>query len=164
MRETLYILGLMGAIFLLALDFPTGAVGIAPQTRVRPPFASYVELSSEAHAACLEAAKTSWQVRSGSRGRPVIGSLDSGVPLLMDSLPSPEKVVFRGCDVTDSPVGPAEIDVYSLMPGTEGVDSPSFKVRPQGGDGAKAGERKAAFPRADMLSIKDFEKLKEIMQ
>lgn len=164
MRETLYILGLMGAIFLLALDFPAGAVGIAPQARVRPPFASYVELSPSAHAACLEAAKTSWQVRSGSRGRPVIGSLDSGVPLLMDSLPSPEKVVFRECDVSDSPVGLAEIDVYSLMPGTEGVDSPSFKVRPQGDDGAKAGERKAAFPRADMLSIKDFGKLKEIMQ
>lgn len=162
MREIFYITGLMAAISLLALDFPVGVSGLVHEVRANPPFASYVELSPSVHAACLETAKTSWQVRSGSRGRPVIGSLDSGVPLLTDALPPMTKVVFREIGDGDSPLGPIDTDVYSLMPGTEGSDIPSFAVRPQ--DVKDAGGNRAGFTKDDMLSVENFRKLKEIMQ
>ena len=163
MRDLLYIVGLMLAMCILAADFPATVATVHDEGYVRVPFASYVELSPSVHAAYLESARTSWQVRSGSRGRPVIGSLDSGVPLLMDTLPSREKVVFRRVDGLDSPVGPIDVDVYSLLPGTEGVNSPRFSAKPQHG-APEGGDKPMAFPDVEMLSVDQFRKLKEIMQ
>ena len=163
MRDLLYIAGLMAAICILAADFPVSVVDGLGCDCVQTPFASYVELSPSVHAACLESARTSWQVRSGSRGRPVIGSLDSGIPLLTDSLPAREKVEFRRMGVSVLPVGPANVEVYSLLPGSEGSDISVFSSRPQGvvpDDCAKG----AAFPKDEMLSVDQFRKLKEIMQ
>ena len=163
MRDLLYIVGLLAAVCILAADFPVSAANVSGEESVRVPFASYVELSPSAHAAFLESARTSWQVRSGSRGRPVIGSLDSGVPLLMESLPAREKVEFRRMDGSDSPVGNVDIDVYSLLPGPAGVDSPRFSAKPQRGM-PEGGGKDMAFPKAEMLSVDQFRKLKEIMQ
>ena len=67
MRDLLYIVGLLAAICILAADFPVSAANVIGEESVRVPFASYVELSPSAHAAFLESARTSWQVRSGSR-------------------------------------------------------------------------------------------------
>jgi hypothetical protein len=93
----------------------------------------------------------------------VIGSLDSGVPLLMESLPVREKVEFRRMDSLDSPVGNVDIDVYSLLPGSEGVDSPRFFAKPQRGMPEDV-DKTIAFPDVEMLSVDQFRKLKEIMQ
>ena len=93
----------------------------------------------------------------------MIGSLDSGIPLLTDSLPARGKVEFRRMGVSVLPVGPANVEVYSLLPGSEGSDISVFSSRPQGvvpDDCAKG----AAFPKDEMLSVDQFRKLKEIMQ
>ena len=163
MRDLLYIAGLLAAICILAADFPVSAANVSGEESVRVPFASYVELSPSVHAAYIESARTSWQVRSGSRGRPVIGSLDSGVPLLMESLPVREKVEFRRLEGLGLPVVPIDVDVYSLLPGSEGADSPRFSAKPQRGM-PEGGGKDMAFPKAEMLSVEQFSKLKEIMQ
>ena len=163
MRDLLYIVGLLAAVCILAADFPVSAANVSGEESVRVPFASYVELSPSVHAAYLESARTSWQVRSGSRGRPVIGSLDSGVPLLMESLPVREKVEFGRIEGSASPVGIVDVGVYSLLPGSEGVDSPRFSAKPQC-DMVEDGGNDKAFPKDEMLSVDQFRKLKEIMQ
>ena len=163
MRDLLYIVGLMAAICIFAADFPVAVATVCKEGSARVPFASYVELSPSVHAAYLESARTSWQVRSGSRVRPVIGSLDSGVPLLMETLPAWVKVEFSRVEGMDSPVGPVDVDVYSLLPGTEGVNSQKFSAKPC--YGVPEGVDKAmAFPKAEMLSVDQFRKIKEIMQ
>ena len=163
MRDVLYIVGLMAAICILAADFPVAVANVCEGEPGRIPFASYVELSPSAHASYLESARTSWQVRNGSRGHPVIGSLDSGVPLLMESFPAREKVEFRRIDGLDSPVGPVDVGMYSLLPGSEGMDSPRFSSRPQRSVPEDAGKG-MAFPKEEMLSVDQFRKLKEITQ
>lgn len=163
MRDLLYIVGLLAAVCILAADFPVSVVNVCNEGSVRIPFASYVELSPSVHAAYLESARTSWQVRRGSRGRPAIGSLDSGIPLLMESLPVREKVEFRRMDGLDSPVGNVDIDMYSLLSGSKGVDSPRFSARPRSG-APEGGDNDMAFPKDEMLSVDQFRKLKEIIQ
>lgn len=163
MRDFLYIAGLLAAVCILATDFPVAAANVCNEGPVRIPFASYVELRPSVHAAYLESARTSWQVRSGSRGHPVIGSLDSGVPLLMESLPARENVEFRRMDGLDSPVGNVDVGVYSLLPGSEGVNSPGFSAKPQRGV-PEGGDKDMVFPKDEMLSVDQFRKLKEIMQ
>ena len=81
----------------------------------------------------------------------------------MESLPVREKVEFRRMDGSDSPVGNVDIDVYSLLPGSAGVDSPRFSAKPQRGM-PEGGGKDMAFPKAEMLSVEQFRKLKEIMQ
>ena len=160
MRDILYITGLFAAFLALAMDFPQK---LAEERRDRPvpSFASFVELSPSVHAACLELARTSWQVRSGSMANPVIGSLDSGIPLLSDSLPPAAKVEFREIAVPALPVGRADMEDYSLLPATSGADSPAFATRPSGPAEDGAGP---AFPRQEMISVETSRKLKEIMQ
>jgi hypothetical protein len=163
MRDFLYILGLMAAICILAMDFPVAVANACGDSPLRAPFASYVELSPSVHAAYLESAKTSWQVRNGARAHPAIGRLDSGVPLLMEALPAHEKVEFGRIEGSASPVGTVDVGVYSLLPGSEGVDSPRFSAKPQC-DMAEDGGNDKAFPKDEMLSVDQFRKLKEIMQ
>ena len=165
MRDILYITGLFAAFLALAMDFPQK---LAEERRDRPvpSFASFVELSPSVHAACLELARTSWQVRSGSRGRPVIGSLDSGIPLLTEFLPPREKVMFADVEITPMPAGPVDVGVYSLLPASESADNAVYSTRP-----AKTAPEKdqgkdtsVPFSKKDMLSVDQFRKLKEIMQ
>lgn len=160
MRDVLYITGLFVAFTLLAMDFPSG-LSKSFQAPSPPSFASFVELSPSAHAACLESARTSWQVRSGFRGSPVIGSLDSSFPLLTDYLPEKEKVEFRKIETLALPVGQVDVGEYSLLPASEGMDSPMLSTRPVGIGG---GDAKDQFSRSEMLSVDAFGKIKEIMQ
>lgn len=167
MRDILYIFGLFAFFLLLAADFPEGMAERCAASEPRAAFASFVELPPAMHAACLESARTTWQVRNGSRGRPVIGILDSGIPLLTDHLPPRENVVFKDIEIQSKPVGPTDISVYSLMPATEGVNSPAFETRSIS-DSAVVKEvgasAKAPFPDDEMLSTDRYRKLKEIMQ
>lgn len=162
MRDFLYITGLMTAVFMLAADFPAASVAPGVEPPAGPVFASFTELSPSLHAACLDAAKTSWQVRSGSRARPVIGSLDAGVPLLNAALPPPEKVVFAELAVDENPAGVPETDVYSLLPASAAADCAVFTPQPV--RDAASLDTQTAFPKKEMLSTDDFIKLKEIMQ
>ena len=166
MRDAFYIFGLFAFFLLLAADFPAQLAEDRPLPARKSTFASFVELPPSVHAAYLESARTTWQVRSGSRGRPVIGSLDSGVPLLTDSLPPREKVVFGVIEIPDMPVGATDIGAYSLVPATGGADSPVFCARPANScaPGDSGGDASAPFRRSDMLSIDNYGKLKEIMQ
>jgi hypothetical protein len=163
MRDALYITGLLAAVFVLAADFPVGVADVRADAGMRTAFASFVELSPSVHAACLETAKTSWQVRSGSRARPLIGSLDAAVPLLDATIPAGEKDVFADVPVTDSPLGAPPVEVYSLMPESAGADSSRFVARPvRTGDAAD--EATLPFPKNDMLSLEPFSKLKEMIK
>ena len=163
MRDILYILGLMAIIFFLAADFPVAVADVCRKEPSHVSFASYVELSPTVHAAYLEAARTSWQVRSGSRRRPVIGSLDSDVPLLSESLPEQEKVEFKKIDKLDSPIGSLDVNVCLLMPGSEGADISKFASKPQLSV-PDNDSKKVFFTKDEMLSVEQFKKLKEIMQ
>ena len=161
MRDVLYIFSLFAFFLLLATDFPGGLATPCPPP-VRPAaFASFVELPPSVHAAYLESARTTWQVRNGLRLRPVIGSLDSGVPLLADGLPPRDGVVFADVEIPAMPVGAADIGSYSLMPASEGADIPAFSVRPAGHDAPIPTE---TFSRKDMLSIDNYGKIKEMIQ
>jgi hypothetical protein len=163
MRDALYMTGLLVAVFVLAADFPVGVACIRRKAAPHIVFASFAELSPSVHAACLEAAKTSWQVKSGSRARPLIGSLDAAVPLLNSTVPSGDKVVFDDVSVTDSPLGTPQVEVYSLMPESAGTDSSRFAARPvRAGD--TADDAPHAFPKDDMLSLESFSNLKEIIK
>ena len=165
MRDVLYIVGLSAAFALLAMDFPSRLAEKCPE-RTQVSFASFVELSPSMHAAYLESARTSWQVRSDSRGGPAIGSLDSGIPLLMDSFPAREAVEFKEMETAALPAGQVDVGEYSLMPTSEGVDYPGFSSRPVAEDAkdADSGDESRPFPRAEMLSVDAFRKIKEIMQ
>ena len=166
MRDALYISGLFAFFLLLAADFPARLAEISPAAERQRAFASFVELPPATHAACLESARTIWQVRSGSRGRPVIGSLDSGVPLLTDCLPPRESAVFGDIEIPSMPLGPADVGAYSLLPATEGADVPAFGARPPDSGARKGGSAGATapFPADEMLSVDRYGKLKEIMQ
>ena len=163
MRDALYMAGLMAAVFVLVADFPAGIADFRQEAASRTAFASFAELAPCVHAACLEAAKTSWQVRSGSRARPLIGSLDAAVPLLDATIPAGEKVVFADVPITDSPLGVPPVEVYSLMPESAGAESSRFVASPvRTGDAAD--EATLPFPKNDMLSLEPFSKLKEMIK
>lgn len=161
MRDALYIFCLFVLFLLLAADFPDGLATTCPPPVRHAAFASFVELPSSLHAAYLESARTTWQVRNGSWRGPVIGSLDSGVPFLAESLPPREEVVFAGIEIPVMPAGPIDVGTYSLMPTSEGVDNPTFSTRPseQGELGVQE-----PFSRKDMLSIDNYGKIKEMIQ
>lgn len=165
MRDILYIIGLLAAFMLLAFDFPSKISEKCPE-RIQVPFASFVELSPSMHAAYLESARTSWQVRSGSKGGPAIGSLDSGIPLLADCLPAQADVEFMEIETAVLPVGQVDVGEYSLMPLSEGFDDPRFSSRPAAvaANDADSRDESKPFSRSDMLSVDSFRKIKEIMQ
>ena len=161
MRDALYIFCLFAFFLLLAADFPSGLATSCTVPERQPVFASFVELPPSVHAACLESARTTWQVRNGSRSRPIIGSLDSGVPLLLDSLPPREGVVFADIEIPVMSTVPIDIGAYSLMPESEGADNPAFSTRPTRQDAAVPTEM---FSRKDMLSVDNYGKIKEMIQ
>lgn len=161
MRDAIHIVCLFAFFLLLAADFPGGLAGPCPAPVRQPAFASFVELHPSVHAVYLESARTTWQVRNASRRRPVIGSLDSGVPLLSDCLPPRDKVVFADIEIPAMPAGPADIGAYSLVPASEGADIPAFSTRPAERGTDVATER---FSRQDMLSVDNYGKTKEMMQ
>lgn len=161
MRDALYIVCLFAAVFLLALDYPSGIWNLDEPHSPGAAFASFVTLSPSVHAACIEAARTSWKVTSEARSRPVERSLDSGISLLDDFLPPPAKafVDVSGFSVASFGGSPA-VDIYSLLPETAEKNMLKFSAKPSGGEHSPA----PAFSMGEMLSTSNSATLKEIMQ
>ncbi len=168
MRDAVHIVGLLSLFAFLGMQFPGGAAKpvLMADGRDRP-FASFVTLSPEAYASCLDAARTSWQVRSEARSRLAIGRLDSGIPLLDDSIAPPEFPIMSDAAPAPSRLPPPGVETYSLLPSTMGMDVPALSTRAMGaraaGSGEKAGKSEA-FSREEMLSVDGMKTLKEIMQ
>ena len=166
MRDLIHIAGLLSLFAFLGIQFPGGAVNpaLVADGRGRP-FASFVMLSPEAYASCLDAARTSWQVRSEARSRLAIGRLDSGIPLLDDSIAAPEFPIMNDAAPAPSRLPPPDVETYSLLPSTMGMDVPALSTRAtaSAGSGEKEGKQ-AAFSREEMLSVDGMKTLKEIMQ
>lgn len=160
MRDAIQI-GALALIFVfLATRFPETLPFEVRETVETPSFASFVTLSQKDHASLLEAARTSWQVRSEARGRPSIGRLDSGIPLLEDSLPPPSPLAFPRLVQDCTPLGAPTVETYSLVPETRGANIPAFAVKATQ-QGAKSTAHEA-FPTNDMISIDNYPTLKEM--
>lgn len=158
MRDIVYMSCVLLLFVLLAAEFPdlsrcgrSAAAGSAS-------FASFVVLPSDVYAACLESARTSWQVGSGVKPRASIGSLDAGIPLLADFLPPPEEPRFADVGMGGSPLGAAEIETYSLRPASLGRDMPEFAQRSAAGGAAPAS---GGFSLEEMLSFGNMGQMKE---
>ncbi len=168
MRDAVHIVGLLSLFAFLGMQFPSGAAKPALMADGRDrPFASFVTLSPEAYATCLDAARTSWQVRSEARSRLAIGRLDSGIPLLDDSIAAPEFPIMNDAAPAPSRLPPPDVETYSLLPSTMGMEVPALSTRAidvrSAGSSEKAG-KSAAFSREEMLSVDGMKTLKEIMQ
>lgn len=167
MRDVLHIGCLFLVFVFLATRFPADLPsGLPPE----PPasFASFITLSPAAHAAQLEAARTSWQVRSRARGRPSIGRLDADVPLLSAALPPPAAGGFPQHPVLSVALPEPDAATYAFLPPTEGAAMPDFAIPtppatashpPEGRPG-----RTPAFGRREMLSIEDYRTVKELIK
>lgn len=167
MRDAVHIGALIAVFVFLATRFPQDMPVQAPSAAEAGAFASFVTLSPDAHATLLEAARTSWQVRSESRGRPSIGRLDSGIPLLSDSLPPPERCDFPEAGRKAASLRAPDAGTYSLLPQTMGADIPAFAVKATPAEASSSGGNggvRQAFSRDDMVSTENSTKLKEIMQ
>ena len=167
MRDLVH-MGCLAAIFaFLATRFPSAIPDGASADVASQPFAAFVELSPEAHAAYLAAARTSWQVRSETRWKPSVGRLDAGVPLLADALPAPALEVVR-CEAPQGPdLQPRDVREYVFIPQTEGADVPAFSIKTQHAESDYPIEepvRRPAFGREDMLSTDNSRTIKELMQ
>lgn len=170
MRDAIYIVLLFIVFAFLATRFPHNVPlsFVSASERMRP-FASFVSLSPDVNAACLDAVRTPWQVRRDARNRPSIGRLDSGIGLLNETMP---KVVAKlpADDHLPPAVGlpPFGSAAYSLLPFTMGRDVAAFAVRAQPGKTGASVRSPAAHPemfsRDDMLSAENSTVLKEIMK
>ena len=168
MRDCLHIIGLFLLFTFLAMQFPAGTLSVGrSQEPANAPFAAFVELSPASYSAYLGAARTSWQVRSESRGKPSIGRIDSDIPLLSETLPPPSWEMPAVPRHSGAPIPPPEIETYSLVPQTMGRDVAAFSVRaPRTANDHPPEEtsEKPTFAREDMLSTENSRILKEIMQ
>ena len=167
MRDALHMAGLFAVFAFLALQFPEAAVSKGGRGSEHPPFAAFVTLSPAAHAAYLDSARTSWQVKSEARSRPTIGRLDSDVPILSETFPPPVFYLTAVPSAPPTPLPPPGPETYSLLPPTLGADMPAFAVRVLQAETDHPPEEttaKPAFGRAEMLSTDNSRILKEIMQ
>ena len=167
MRDALHIFGLFAVFAFLALQFPKGVVLEEAEPVAHASFAEFVTLSPKAHAVYLDAARTSWQVKSEARSRPSIGRLDADVPVLSELLPPPS-LSFASLPTPDAaPLPPPTPETFALIPPTRGADMPTFAVRALHAETDHPPEdpaTKPAFGRAEMLSTENSRILKEIMQ
>ena len=166
MRDFLQIGVLFFLFAFLVTRYPTTVPKASPVARPVSSFASFVTLSPSAHAARLEAARTSWQVRSKARGRPMIGRLDSSIPLLTDALPPPEADAFAPLPVTRAALPAPDADTYALMPPTLGAEMADFAIGTrQAGSGLQSAVAvQPPFDRKAMLATDDYRSIKEIMK
>ena len=166
MRDVLHIGGLFLVFAFLVTRFPS-VVPLPSSDGARSAFAAFVTLSPAAHAARLEAARTSWQVRSRARGRPSIGRLDSDVPLLAETLPAPETEAFSVLPSDVSFLSSPDVETYAFLPPTVGADMPEFVIRAQQAetvDPPADRTSRMVFGREEMLSTENSRTLKEIMK
>ena len=167
MRDAIHITGLILLFAFLAGQYPLVDAGKSGGGADTKAFASFITLSPAAHAAYIEATRTSWQVSNEARGMPSIGRLDSDVPLLSDMMPPLTKPNLAMPAPEGPNVPPPDPDVYSLIPPTMGMDVRAFALNVRRGDAdlrAKETAAKEAFGKADMLSTENSRTLKEIMQ
>ena len=167
MRDALHITGLFLLFAFLALQYPQVDAGAFRSDEDVASFASFVTLSPAAHAAFIEAARTSWQVSNEARGTLSVGRLDSDVPLLSDALPPLSGPNLSMPSADGAPIPPPDPDAYSLIPPTMGRDEPAFAARApltETDHPPDESSAKAAFAREDMLSTENSKTLKEIMQ
>lgn len=162
MRDMFHIGCLFLVFAFLVTRYPSEMPSVASSARAYPSFAAFVELSPSTHAARLEAARTSWQVRSQAR----IGQLDSDVPLLSETLPPPVVSEVHPFSGYNAELVAPDANTYSLLPPTAGAEMPEFTIkdmqRPAGG--ALELQDRQAFSKDQMLAIEDYKTLKEIMR
>ena len=155
MRDALHIVALVLVFAFLATRFPSELSFDGTSGAEQPTFASFVTLSPSDHAACLEATRTSWQVRAEARGKHSIWRLDSDVQMLDDRLPPP---VFDDMPLP-SPSGPPfatpPIDTYSLLPPTFGAEMDEFAPPSRPEDALGQDDRKKSAPAFGKIEIID---------
>ena len=168
MRDAFHIGGLFLVFAFLMTRFPADLPIMSNVEKSdTPPFASFITLSPAAYAAWQEAARTSWQIRSQARGRPLIGRLDSDIPLLTETLPPPmaNALPLSSSDVFCLP--PPDIDTYAFLPPTVGAAMPEFAPpaqRMKVVDPPADHVSRVTFEKDEMLSIENSRTLKEIMK
>lgn len=169
MRDAIYIVLLFVVFAFLATRFPHNVpLAFAAASERTRPFASFVSLSPDVNAACLDAVRTPWQVRRDARSRPAIGRLDSGIALLDETMPKVVAGLPADTMPSSSSLPPPGAEAYSLLPFTMGCDVAAFAVRAQSGKTGTGVRSPSAMPEAfsrdDMLSAENSTVLKEIMQ
>ena len=167
MRDVFYIGGLFLVFAFLATRFPS-QLPADPPPSVPVPFASFVTFSPAAHAAQLEAARTSWQVRNRARGRPSIGRLDADIPLLSDALPPPTIGGFPRQSALSGDFPEPDAATYAFLPPTMGAALPDFAIpaNPAATPHLPEGrtDRPPTFGLNEMLSIENYRTLKELIR
>ena len=168
MRDFIHMLALFAVFAFLATRFPAESLLQPGPPADHPAFASFVSLSKEENTAWLEAARTSWQVKSAARSRPSIGRLDSDVPMLEDAPPPLAAPSFPSVAATSShPLQSPDPDTYRFMPPTAGAGIPAFSPRSAGREGGASAAGPGGVPvfgPDEMVSIENSRYLKEIMQ
>lgn len=159
MRDFLHAGGLFLLVAFLAMSFPSAFP--VPAEGSGGGFARFVSLTPARHDALLEAARTSWQVRSEARSRPSVGRLDADAPLLADSLPPPASPVFRDPVTVAAALPEPDSRTYMFLPATMAAAVPEFA--PGKGKGGVRAEA-PAFTREELLSTGNSETLKELMR
>lgn len=159
----MHIAGLFLIFAFLATRFPQSAPAVAAASAPQPAFASFVMPSPETHVAWLEAARTSWQVRSHARGRPSIGRLDFEVPLLSAAIPPAASAEFLPLP-SHTALPPPDAATFALLPPTMGAAMPEFAIPPRRATGDAPLGRVLAFSRKEMLALDDYITVKEMMK
>ena len=163
MRDAIYIVGLFLVFAFLVTRYPSEmpAAAVSPC----PAFASFIMLSPAAHAAWLEAARTSWQVRNQGRGRPSFGRLDFDVPLLSATIPPVSLAGFSPLPSPEMALPPPDAATYAFLPPTCGADLPDFAIPRTGAEAVSPpGDGRISFSRREMLSLDHYKSVKEIMK
>lgn len=161
MRDLLHIVALFSLFGFLATRFPREILHLDGTESAQLPFASFLVLSPEEHATCIEATRTSWQVRSELSGRPSIGRLDAGVLLLEDAIPPPLSY-SEGAVPPSAWLHRPTSYIYSFLPPSMGRKEPSFAARIPRVETGQRDDR--PFGMEEMLSTENSRTLKEIMQ
>ncbi len=167
MRDLLHILVLFLVFGFLLTRFPREIMHLDDRESPQLPFASFLILSPEEHAACIDATRTSWQVRNDLSGRPSVGRLDADVRLLEDAIPPPPSY-----EVGTIPPGawlhPPTSYTYFFLPPSMGRSEPAFAIRAPHADADHPPETErrtdVPFGIKEMLSVENSRTLKEIME
>lgn len=162
MRDFIYVGILFALVAFLATSFPA-YIPVAEKL-ANPGFASFVVFTPAKHDAILEAARTSWQVRSKARSQPSVGRLDADTPLLADTLPPPAAPVFGNPGIVGRALPDASSGTYLFMPPSMEAQSADFVVGRKRAPLSPDPTVEPVFGRDEMLSIEKIKILKELMQ
>ena len=102
-----------------------------------------------------------------ARGRPLIGRLDSDIPLLAETLPPPETGGFSDLPPDVPGLPPPDVETYAFLPPTAGADMPDFIPAVTRAESVAPSADRAprmTFGLEEMLSTENSRTLKEIMK